>query len=361
LNGVKLKTVVRFGDGTIEEAGGKVLYFGMNRFVSDICDGDHCFLCGASPETKVFNDEHIIPKWVLRKLNIYKEKITLPNKAKIPYERYVVPCCEECNSFLGEKVECDIQSAFENGYESLNEYIIKNGSKKLFLWIALIFFKTHLKDSYLRKHLDKRNGSESIASDYDWSFMHHVHCLVRTLKTGVEFDNRCFGSMIILPAKSSSKCPQFDYCDTYASNTLMLRIGDVAIVSVLDDSCASSYFFKPYCEKITGACSPIQLREVLAHLTLINNKLKYRPRFFTKFDRFTQKVSISTELPDVVELNEFTNKEFGEVLYNKVHDYIGKVTSLDGNFTEHNVKNGNYRFILGLDGEFISNSLEEIT
>ena len=89
-----MKTVVRFGDGTIEEADGNVLYFGMNRFALDICDGDHCFICGASPETKVFNDEHIIPKWVLRKLNIYKEKITLPNKAKIPYERYVVPCCE---------------------------------------------------------------------------------------------------------------------------------------------------------------------------------------------------------------------------------------------------------------------------
>lgn len=361
MNGVKLKAVVRFEDGTIEEIGGKVLYFGLDRFVSEICHGDHCFLCGDSPETKVFNDEHIIPKWVLRKLDIYKDKITLPNKAKIPYERYVVPCCEECNSFLGENVEYDIQSAFENGHESLSEYINKNGTKKLFLWVALIFFKTHLKDSYLRKHLDKRKGTETIASDYDWSFMHHIHCLVRTLKTGVEFDDRCFGSMIILPAKISSSYSQFDFCDTYASNSIMLRIGDVAIVSVLDDSCASSYFFKPYYEKITGGCSPLQLREILAHLTLLNNKLKYRPSFFTKFDRFTQTVSISTELPDVMELNEYTSGEFGELLYSKVHEYIGKVISLDGNFNERNVKNGTYRFLLDLEGKFITNSLEKIT
>ena len=350
-----MKAIVRFDDGTIEDTDGKVLYFGMDRFLSDICHGRHCFLCGASSEVKTFNDEHIIPKWILRKLNIYKEKITLPNKAKIPYERYVLPCCKECNSFLGEEVESEIQSAFENGHKSLSEYIHNKGPKKLFLWIALIFFKTHLKDSYLRKNLDKRKGVESIASDYNWSFMHHIHCLVRTLKTGVKFDERCYGTTIIVPAQVNSNYSEFDFCDTYASNTIMLRIGDAAIISVLDDSCASSYFFKPYYEKITGACSPLQLREILAHLTLINNKLRYRPRFFTQFNRFTQEVSISTELPDIAELDEFTNEEFGNILYSKVHDYIGKVISLDGNFNEKNVRNGTYHFLLDLDNKFISN------
>jgi len=357
---IGMKAVIRFDDGTIEEIGGQVLYFGMDRFISDICDGKHCFICGASPTDKVFNDEHIVPKWVLRKLDIYKEKITLSNNAQVPYERYVVPCCKECNSFLGDTVESEIKSAFERGHESLNKYIMENGPKKLFLWLALIFFKTHLKDAYLRKHLDSRKGLETIASNYDWSFMHHVHCLLRTLKTGVEMDERCLGSTIVLPAKVEQHYPQFDYCDTYASNTILLRIGDVAIVSVLDDSCASSYFFKPYLDKINGPCSPLQLREIMSHLTLLNNKLKYRPRFFSKFNRLQQEVSIYTDLPDVVELDKFTDEEFGEILFSKVSDYIGKVISPDGEFNEQNVKSGKYHFLLGLDGNFIANSMEPL-
>ena len=58
----------------------------MDRFVREICEGSHCFLCGAAPEEKEFNDEHVIPKWLLRKLDIYKLSITLPNNAKIRYE-----------------------------------------------------------------------------------------------------------------------------------------------------------------------------------------------------------------------------------------------------------------------------------
>lgn len=356
-----MKIVTRFPDGTVEDYNGNILCFGLERFVLDICDGNHCFMCGASPEDTEFNDEHIIPKWVLRKFDLYKDKITLPNNAQILYERYVVPCCKNCNSFLGETLETEIKCAFDHGYESLNKYISQNGTKKLFLWLALIFFKTHLKDSFLRKHLDKRKGLETIASDYDWSFMHHIHCLIRTLKTGAEFDDHCYGSMIILPASVSSNYSQFDFCDTYASNTIMLRIGDVAIVSVLDDSCASSYFLQPYIKNITGHCSPLQLREVLAHLTLINNKLKYRPRFFTRFNRFKQSISIYTELPETMELDDYTNDEFGEILHSKISDFFGKIICPNGNFTEENVKSGNYKFLFDLDGNFIPNSMEEFT
>lgn len=224
---------------------------------------------------------------------------------------------------------------------------------------SLNFFKTHLKDSYLRKHLDRRQGDETIASDYDWSFIHHIHCLIRTLKTNIEFDERCFGSMIILPAATSPNYSQFDFSDTYASNTILLRIGDVAIVAVLDDSCASTHFFMPFIKKISGPCSPIQLREVLAHLTLINSKLKYRPRFFTKFERFNQNISISTELPENIEMDEFTQEEFGEILYSKVSDFIGKIVSPEGHLvTEEIIKSGTYRFLLTPEGDFIANSMD---
>lgn len=104
----------------------------MERFVSDICEGACCFMCGASPQDKEFNDEHVIPKWILRKLDIYKLSITLPNDTKIRYGQYTVPCCKECNSFLGSYFEEDIAAAVDGGIEAVNSYILNNGAWKVF-------------------------------------------------------------------------------------------------------------------------------------------------------------------------------------------------------------------------------------
>ena len=69
-------------DGSVEDTDGNIVFFSMERFVSDICEGNCCFMCGASPNEKEFNEEHIIPKWLLRKLDIFGLSITLPNNAK---------------------------------------------------------------------------------------------------------------------------------------------------------------------------------------------------------------------------------------------------------------------------------------
>lgn len=315
-------------------------------------------MCGASPQEKEFNDEHVIPKWILRKLDIYKLSITLPNGAKVRYDQYTVPCCKECNSFLGANVEEEIRSAVDGGLESVNSYIRETGPWKIFLWLSLIFFKTHLKDSYLRKHLDKRKGEEPISSDYDWGLLHHIHCMVRAIQNGVAISNECFGTTFVLPAKTAEHLENYDYRDVYAANTILLRINDIAFLAVLDDSCAASYFFSGQTERISAPLSPIQLREVLSHLTLINYKLKYRPSYHTKIDSTTGDVRIVADLPERMEIEEHSKEEFGEILYANVSEFVAKMTSLDKNFTKENILNGDYHFLFDENGKFLTNSME---
>ena len=252
-----MKLFDKHSDGSLEDSDGNILFFSLERFNDEICEGGHCFLCGAHPEEKEFSDEHIIPKWVLKLLDLFEEEITLPNGEKIQYSKYTVPCCKECNAFLGKEVEEEIRNAVVGGLESVNQYVRDNGPWKIFLWLALIFFKTHLKDTYLRKHLDHRKGSETIASDYDWGVMHHIHCIVRAIQTGTSIENECFGTTAILPAKVSDLYSNYDYRDTYAANTILLRINDIAFLSVLDDSCAAAHFFSGHFKRITGPLSPM--------------------------------------------------------------------------------------------------------
>ena len=66
-------------DGSIVDQDGKVIFFSTRRFIDDICIGNCCFICGAKPEEKQFDDEHVFPEWLLRRYNLFARTITLPN------------------------------------------------------------------------------------------------------------------------------------------------------------------------------------------------------------------------------------------------------------------------------------------
>lgn len=217
-----------------------------------------------------------------------------------------------------------------------------------------------MKDSYLRKHLDKRKGEETISSDYDWSFLHHIHCLIRAIQSDIAISHDCLGTVLVLPAKQVNHIDNYDYRDVYAANTTLLRIDDIAFLAVLDDSCASAHFFRGQLERIKGPLSPLQLREVLSHLTLLNFKLKYRPTYHTKFDSVSGNFFISAELPEKMELDNHTSEEFGEILYANVADFVENMPHNDSSFTEENVRRGFYHFLFDEKGNFLYHSMNLI-
>jgi hypothetical protein len=71
-------------DGSFVAPDGRVVFVSAERFERDICIGGGCVICGAARDTKPFNDEHIIPEWVLRRFDLFNKKITLPNERPIP-------------------------------------------------------------------------------------------------------------------------------------------------------------------------------------------------------------------------------------------------------------------------------------
>jgi hypothetical protein len=75
-------------DGSVLDETGKVIFFSAERFVNDIGLGNCCFICGAKPGDKPFNDEHILPEWLLRRYDLFARTITLPNGVPVRYDRY---------------------------------------------------------------------------------------------------------------------------------------------------------------------------------------------------------------------------------------------------------------------------------
>lgn len=62
-----------------------------------------CFLCGAQPTSG--KGEHVIPKWLQKRFNLWDSKLGLLNGSLLPYRNLRVPACATCNGEVLGKTE----------------------------------------------------------------------------------------------------------------------------------------------------------------------------------------------------------------------------------------------------------------
>lgn len=348
---------IETNDGSIEDKNGRVIYFSIDRFIRDIGEGDCCFICGASPSKTEFNNEHILPKWILKRYDLFSTTITLSNETSFRYDQYTVPCCQQCNSLMGEKIEQPISELINQGFNAVAEHIQKNNGYWLFfVWLNLIFLKTHLKDKSLKLHKDSRQGNGMISDFYTWERLHHIHCIARSFYTGCKLDFKVMGSFLLLPAKIEDYYDKFDYTDLYDSKAVLLRLDDIGFITILNDSRFSSYCFQNYLELISGALSPIQLREILAHLAFINLNLKERPTFYSKTDFQREHYEILANVPEQIAINNYDRGDFGAILDYCTKGYLDQDANPEIEFIKQQVKQGKYTFLVDEKNSFISDS-----
>lgn len=333
---------------------GKIILFSYKNFVRDICDGNNCFICGARPDEKEFNDEHIIPKWLLRYASLFDMKITLPNTNSIKYSKYTLPCCSECNTLYGENLEEKVSKLLTLDYAELKETITDENKKLLYIWLSFVFFKTHLNDTILRLHLDMRKGTESIASKYNLSWLYHIHALIRSIYTGAHIDDHCIGTFLILKAEQHDMADKFDYRDINQLNTVLLRVGNICLVSALDDANISNEFIKKDVKKcIDYSLSKIQLREFLARVSYINSTLTQRPIFHTHYKSLLKSYDIVVSKPNDVKREEFDIKKYGKILYLSTFDLLKYVKSETTRNLNEDVFSGKVGFLFDNEGKIL--------
>jgi hypothetical protein len=331
-------------DNSVHDRSGRMLYFSADRFISDICQGDRCFICGSRRDQLPFNDEHILPDWILRRYNLHDKYLALPNGASIRYGGYAIPCCHRCNSEMGDLFESPIREIVAQGHEAIIRYVHEEGSWLFFTWMTLIFLKTHLKDAELRLNLDQRRGTEKIGDSYAWEELHHLHCIARSFYTQCELDPCVHGSVFILPAEMKSGADNFDFCDLYASQTMLLRLGDTAFISVLNDSCAAVNVLSEKLNNRPAPFSPMQLREIMAHCAFVNLNLKERPVFVSEFKPKEKRYVITAREPEQLSLGECMRSQFGEILYPLLEDYLSSIASSERQDIAEAVKQGRFSF-----------------
>lgn len=209
----------------------KLEFMGIEEFKERIVRNKGCFICGSprkmkgvsAEEAKTFNGEHIIPQWLIRRCHLEDERVLLPDGRKIPYIKYVIPCCEECNERLGRKIENPVSRLFFKGNdEVLEKPLRKEIETMLFTWLSLIFIKTHLWDGSLEELLTD--------DSYDWEGIYNIWRTARSILEKPKEDHQ--GSLMILECEDT---PHFAYKDNLTNKTIMLKIDKICLIAVLDD------------------------------------------------------------------------------------------------------------------------------
>lgn len=342
---------------TIVNADGKIILYSVDYFHERIVIGNDCFICGAPRDSKTFNDEHILPDWLLSKYNLHNKEITLANAAHFKYGRYTVSCCQDCNTNLGKSIETPVSKLLKLSYSEISKAITTDQSNLylLFNWLILIYFKTHLKDNEFNWNLNPKKGTGKIGDIYDWSEMHHIHCMVRMGYTQAIVDTNTIGSIFIVPAIQHSSIEPFDFTDNKEAKAIMIRLDEFCIICVLNDSCGVFSLFKDEMSKIKGALTPFQLRELFSHMVYINLHIKERSTYYSQFLE-NGEYHIKAKIPETVKLvaQEERIITHGEILYHYCKDMIGPIENKETILSE--IKAGKRRYLLNDKGDFLNHN-----
>jgi hypothetical protein len=258
---------------------------------------------------------------------------------------------------MGRRFEDPMRGLFAAGFEAVAKELKNHGPWDLFRWMALIFLKMHLKNKYLNYHRDRRKGDMKIAETHSWDELHHLHCVARSFHSGAKLHQDVLGSLLVLPAKVRPHFECFDFIDLTVAQTMLLCIGDVAIIAVLNDSQAALTLAQEDFErKIGGPLSPLQLRELTATLASINLQVAPRTRFISDIDAFTEDYSITAERPDEVHIPVWDNDLHGAIMYALTEEMVKRMQN--GEEVLNQVKTGRYTFLTTPQGAFDAESME---
>ena len=177
-------------------------------------DNETCFICGRPAESV----EHIIPKWLQHKFDLWNKQLTLPNDTKITYRQLTVPACKKCNNEVYGGLEQRIHAGTETEAD-------------IWRWANKIHFALTLKDNFWewdRKNRTHKIGDVIAPDDPLELSRHFLHCVSGDFKC----DPDPYGSVF----RFNFKEPQeYNFIHLINSNSICISLGNRGYVVYVRD------------------------------------------------------------------------------------------------------------------------------
>lgn len=294
-----------------------------------------CFMCREPINETNKTDEHVFPKWLQRKYNLWNQQLTLPNDQPFTYKNLLVPCCAACNGGIMSVWENNIQIALSKGFESfkqLDERIIA-------WWIYKIYYGLIVKGTTLRYDVKDPKSSKIIETRFIEN-NEGLYFYMEELIKGTRFFNKPY-EMYLFKGRNDEI---FDFLYSEQTHTVLIKMSDVLIIMCLD---SFSLFDECYKREIAALndldfVELVQAAELFAKIDYFKSHFAFQSSNSIVLSE--KGAEIKTKVIDLKQIREFNFKELFDYLlfvYNhygidtKEKTYVeGKMISLI--LCEHN-------------------------
>lgn len=261
-----------------------------------VLDEGHCFLCGTTIQQA--SAEHVIPKWLLRRHDLWNERLTLLNGSTLPYKQLTIPCCPPCNNEHLSTLERTVADAFSSGYEAVYQL----PPVVLFQWAAKIFFGILYREKSLL--LDRKNPAAGVIAPRGLlENLSNLHGMLQTIRRPTRFVGEPFFSVLVADLHESPDEDAFDLIDS-SMMVLAVRSGPVGVIIALQDQGVTAATYGRLLEDIRSErLHPLQFEELVAR-TVSQLSLKDGvPRFMWSMEKGSPDLTLRS-LPTGFFMNE---------------------------------------------------------
>jgi len=226
-------------------------------------DSSCCFLCGEDINENSLTSEHVIPRWLQKRFNLWDQRIILLNQTSCPYRYLKIPCCKRCNNVYLKPIEDELKLRFESGFKEFK----KINKEILFFWLGKIYYGILYREmSLLLDRSDIKKGF-MMSSAFMKSFSSHWMFL-QGIRGKHKFQDFFPASIFIFRTQKPKEIKlQWDFMDNLQSMFIAIRMGEIGVIAVLQDGETQEKMKNLLNDFFKIPLHPIQFQEVAAQIS----------------------------------------------------------------------------------------------
>lgn len=292
-----------------------------NEFLSP----ERCFLCGCDLRRSKTTDEHVFPKWLLNRYQLWDGKLGLLNGTEIPYRKIKIPSCATCNGVYLSSLERQIETAVDGGHNAFRK--LSRGA--IFQWLTKIFFQI----LYLEMRLlaDVRNPTAgTIVKRELLEEFRLEHVLLNSTRMPVKVSRpEPWSIFVVRTQKLKRNSDNFDFVDNLVGQGIAIRMSDIGVVALLNDAHAQAATFSDTFTNMSRRLTlhPIQFRELAAKAFYKRYTMNRAPKFTTWWSGDRKRVQVVTHhiagLSSKPIFDPWSQEEYAGLLHKMVGGWCG--------------------------------------
>lgn len=290
----------------------------MGKKIKTAFSSDRCFICGEKLNGKNKSVEHVYPRWLQKKFNLWNQKLKLLNNTAIEYRFLTVPCCKSCNLYYyGEKIEKPIERACSGGFEEF----VKIDEKIIFQWLNKISYGTLFKELFLKMEMSNPDSKTIYKKEFLKEHKMQISFL-QSVISNTKFLGEMPWSIFLFKIKTNGEKTYNAQDILFNKNCFFMQLNDIGIISSLSDGGVIKKSLEEYMKPYKNVqLHPIQFAELCAIFSLRAFTLKTDPYFTVVRKLPSNKITQIICSNGHHRFEEITLNDYTEVLMNHLKPY----------------------------------------